>query len=138
MLSRRGALLSGLSFVGLAAVGAVAAPGPGFFTPYDKAGFAKAGAGGQTLLVHVHADWCSTCQAQKSVLNELLTEPAFKNLVPIVVNYDTDAEFKTAYRTPNRSTILLFRNGKEIGRVGGVTGKDDIKAFLVTTLEKSA
>ena len=138
MLSRRAALTGIVLAAGLAALGAVAAPGTGFFAPYDKASFAKANASGQWVLVHVHADWCSTCQAQKSALNELLTEPALKGVVPIVVNYDTDTDFKTAYKTPNRSTILLFRNGKEIGRVGGVTDKGDIKAFLITTLEKSA
>jgi thiol-disulfide isomerase/thioredoxin len=136
MISRRAVLHSTL-VLSLAAAGATAAPAA-LFTPYDEASFGKALKSGKFVLVHVHADWCSTCQAQKSALNELLTEPRFKDVVPIVVNYDTDTAFKTTYKTPNRSTILVFKDGKEISRTGGVTSKDDIKAALITAMEKAA
>ncbi len=66
------------------------------------------------------------------MLTELLAEPEMKSLTPVVVNYDTDAEFKTTFNTPNRSTILLFRGGKEIGRVVGVTDKDALRKLLAT------
>ena len=64
------------------------------------------------------------------MLGELLSEPAFKTMIPIVVNYDTDGEFKTTWKTPDRSTILVFRDGKEAGRLNWETGKDAIRALL--------
>ena len=72
------------------------------------------------------------------MLNELLQEPAFKSFIPIVVDYDKDEDFKAFYKAPNRSTIILFRNGKEAVRLNGVTSKDDIRAALLGAAEKGA
>jgi hypothetical protein len=72
------------------------------------------------------------------VLNELLQEPAFKSFIPIVVNYDKDDDFKAFYKAPNRSTIILLKNGKETTRLNGVTSKDDIRAALLGAAEKGA
>ena len=72
------------------------------------------------------------------MLSELLQEPAFKSFIPIVVNYDKDEDFKAFYKAPNRSTIILYKNGKEITRVYGVTDKDAVRAALLGALEKNA
>ncbi len=64
------------------------------------------------------------------MLGELLDEPAFKEMTPIVVNYDTDGEFKSAWNVKDRSTILVFRGGKETGRVTWETGKDALRTLL--------
>ena len=72
------------------------------------------------------------------MLNELLHEPALKDFIPIVVNYDKDEDFKAFYKAPNRSTIILFKNGKEVARLNGVTNKDDIRAALLGAAEKGA
>ncbi len=72
------------------------------------------------------------------MLSELLTEPEFKNFIPIVVNYDKDDDFKTFYKAPNRSTILLFKGGNELARIYGVTDKDSIRAGLLGAANKGA
>lgn len=64
------------------------------------------------------------------MLTELVSEPEMKSLVPVVVNYDTDADFKQTFNTPNRSTILVFRGGREVGRAVGVTDKDTLRKLL--------
>lgn len=71
------------------------------------------------------------------MLNELLAEPQLKALTPVVVNYDTDGEFKTTWNTPSRSTILVFRGGKEIGRVTSVTDKDGLRKLLASAAPTS-
>jgi thioredoxin 1 len=129
MISRRDAL--GAAFVLGTASLAGAARAEGLFAKYDAASLAKAMKSGRPVVVHVHASWCITCNSQTRVFNELLTEPEFKSFVPIVVNYDTDEDFKTQYKTPNRSTIVLFKNCKELTRLYGVTDKADIRAALL-------
>ncbi len=64
------------------------------------------------------------------MLNELLSEPALKGIAPVQVNFDTDAEFKKTWNTPTRSVIVVFRNGKEVGRALGVTNKDSLRQLL--------
>lgn len=137
MFARR-TLLSGS--LGLAVLGALssAARADGFFEVYEAASFTKAMQSNRPVLVHVHATWCSTCLVQARVLNELLTENMFKTAQPIMVDYDKDLDFKTAYKAPNRSTIILYKNGKEIVRVGSVSNKDDLRATLLAALDKSA
>ncbi len=64
------------------------------------------------------------------MLTELLAEPDFKSTTPVVVSYDTDDEFKKTFNTPNRSTILVFKGGREVGRVLGVTDKESLRRLL--------
>jgi len=65
------------------------------------------------------------------VLNELLNEPELKDIPAVTVNYDTQADFKRAYKAPSRSTILVFKGGKEIGRLNFVTDKDEIRRLIL-------
>ena len=64
------------------------------------------------------------------MLTELLAEPALRDVRPVVVNYDTDAEFKSRFNTPNRATVLVFRDGREVGRATNVTDKDALRRLI--------
>jgi len=39
--------------------------------PYDQAAFKAAQAAGKSIIVEIHADWCTECKVQNTVLNKL-------------------------------------------------------------------
>ena len=89
---------------------------------------------GKTLLVDYAADWCSTCARQERVLTTLRDEnPAYdKNISFIRVDWDTYDlhEVTTSRNIPRRSTLILLRGDKELGRIVAGTGKAQIKELL--------
>lgn len=128
-LSRRTVLaISGLALTaGL--FSAVAALPPGF-GDYTKEKFDAALKGPKPVLVHVHADWCPVCVRQERAFKELSESADFKKFTAIQVNFDMDTEFRKAHNVNNQSVILVFKGGKEAGRVGGVTETAKIAEFL--------
>lgn len=62
MLSRRALMIAGP---------VLAAAGPAKASeriPFDQSLFNKAQAAGLPILVHITADWCEVCQAQKAIV----------------------------------------------------------------------
>ena len=130
LLSRRRMLAAGFTLSAVAAAPALAATIATGFLEYKKPAFEAALKGTKPVLVHVHADWCPTCKRQQVVFNELARTPEFGKLVAFTVDFDMDAEFKTAYSVRNQSVILVFKGGKEVARSGGVTDKAQIAAII--------
>jgi thioredoxin 1 len=133
-LSRRTVLaVSGLALTaGL--FGAAAALPPGF-GDYTKEKFDAALKGAKPVLVHVHADWCPVCVRQERAFNELSGSADFKKFTAIQVNFDMDTEFRKTYNVNNQSMILVFKGGKEAGRIGGVTDTAKIAEFLAKSAQ---
>jgi thiol-disulfide isomerase/thioredoxin len=130
--SRR-AVLGGATLLALAAAAPALALAAGF-EPYSKAAFEAALKESKPVLVHVHADWCPVCKKQEIVLGELSGTPDFKQFRAFVVDFDKETEFKKAHNIGSQSIILVFRNGKEVARSGGVTDKENIRTFALAAL----
>lgn len=124
-----------MAFAGLALSAgvftAVAALPPGF-TDYSKEKFDAALKGSKPVLVHVHADWCPVCVRQERAFKELSGSEDFKRFNAVQVNFDMDLDFRKAYGVNNQSVILIFKGGKEAGRIGGVTDTAKIAEFLAS------
>lgn len=133
-LSRRTVLaVSGLALTaGLFT--AVAALPPGF-GDYTKEKFDAALKGQKPVLVHVHADWCPVCVRQERAFKELSESADFKKFTAIQVNFDMDMDFRKAHNVNNQSLILVFKGGKEAGRIGGVTETAKIAEFLAKSAQ---
>jgi thiol-disulfide isomerase/thioredoxin len=101
------------------------------FRPYTPDSFATAQAGGGPVMVHVHADWCPTCQAQRAVMEELATDPRFDNVVVFIINYDTEKAYMRMHRVSQRSTLIAFRGTEEFGRLYADTTFDSIQALFL-------
>ena len=43
---------------------------------------------GKPIVVHIHADWCGTCQAQDIQINEAMNSAEFKDVTFFEVDYD--------------------------------------------------
>lgn len=93
---------------------------------------------GKTVFVDYAADWCGTCARQERVIGELMQEnPAYlKNVEFVRVDWDDfrKAEVTTSRQIPRRSTLLVLKGNKELGRIVAGTAKSDIKVLMDTAL----
>ncbi|WP_246660270.1 thioredoxin family protein [Rhizobium sp. FKL33] len=85
---------------------------------------------GGPVLVHVTAPWCETCQAQKPIVAELLDKPDFKTLRKVDVDFDSQKDVLAKLRVTTQSTMIVFKDGKEIDRQMGQTDPAEIEALF--------
>lgn len=102
--------------------------------PYDEKLLAKGQAQGRPVLVEVYADWCSVCKVQNKHISELVRDPAFKDLVVLRLNYDSQKPERRKLNVPRQSTLIAFNGHKETGRLVAVTNRDQIRSLLRSTL----
>ena len=84
-------------------------------------------------LVDFYADWCGPCRTLSPVLEQVAKEMNGKAKVGKI---DIDHEQKAASRFQITSvpTMILFKNGKEHGRLVGLNNADAIKKFISSAL----
>lgn len=98
--------------------------------PYSQATFDRLMREGKPALVQVHADWCPTCRAQAPVVDALLREEAYRGITPLKVDFDRQKDVLKTLRVSRQSTLIVFNNGKEVGRALGVTSRSGIARLL--------
>ena len=97
---------------------------------FDAAAFAAAQAAGKPILVAIHADWCPGCTKQKPILSKLGAEPAMKELMVFVVDFDAQKDVTLRFGAQKQSTLIVFRGTAERDRSVGVTEEAALKALL--------
>ena len=98
--------------------------------PLDQAAFDATRAAGKPVAVVFHADWCPTCRAQAPVLKELAQSTELKPVTLYVADFDTEKALKKSLGVTTQSTIVVFKNGREIARSTGDTQQDSLAALL--------
>lgn len=93
---------------------------------------------GDTVFLDFKASWCSTCAAQERVINALKAEnPNYEKAITFI-DVDWDQYGKSALakslRIPRRSTLVVLKGDKELGRIVAGTSTKDIKALMDTAL----
>ena len=106
----------------------------GEWQAYDSTAFTAAQAAGKTVLVAVHADWCSTCRAQKPALASLIDDKAFAGCVAFRVDFDEDKGFLKEHRVRFQSTLLVFKGHDEKGRSIGQVDPGAIRKLFAQGL----
>jgi thiol-disulfide isomerase/thioredoxin len=76
---------------------------------------------GKSAVISTHADWCSTCKKQDIVLSNFMKDPEYKNVVFYQVDYDNQKDLLKALKVRSQSTIIVYKNGKEVARATGDT-----------------
>jgi thioredoxin 1 len=97
---------------------------------FTQAAFDRLQQQGAPILVWIHADWCPTCRAQEPVLKKLLEQEEFKPIQALRVDFDQQKDIVKAFKVLKQSTLIVFKDGKEIDRNLGVTREQDIADFL--------
>ena len=103
-------------------------------TEYSKPAFERALAQRRAIVVAFVTDWCNTCSVQQPVLAELLGEPRFRQLTVFIADFDKEIELKKRLRVPQQSTLVVFKNGREVARGTGQTRKEEVAALLSKAL----
>ncbi|MFN4193387.1 MAG: thioredoxin family protein [Tabrizicola sp.] len=96
-------------------------------------------AAGKTVFLDFKASWCSTCAAQERAINALLQEnPAYEKAIRFI-NVDWDqwgnGDLVRQLNIPRRSTLVVLKGDKELGRIVAGTAKDEIKALMDLALQ---
>jgi thioredoxin len=83
------------------------------------------------VLVDFWAEWCSPCLVVAPVL-ESIVESMGGELKLVKVEVDDGENMKLAghYRVRGFPTVMLFRDGRELGRFSGARSHTQVMAFL--------
>jgi len=98
--------------------------------PYNAATLDRMLVAGQPVVVDFHADWCPTCRAQAPIVKDLLATPELKNVTVLIADYDTELALRKSLKVANQSTLVVFRQGKEVARSTGDTSREGLAALL--------
>lgn len=98
--------------------------------PYTQEAFETLLKAGKPTLVEVHADWCSTCKKQVPITNALLKLESYRQISPLKVDFDKQKDALKTLRVSKQSTLIVFKNGKEVGRSLGDTSQEGIENLL--------
>ena len=78
----------------------------------------------EVLLVDFWAPWCGPCKMVAPTLNEIAETET--NITIGKVNVDHNQDLAKKYKVRNIPTMLIFKNGVEVGRIVGVKTKKAI------------
>lgn len=84
-------------------------------------------------LVDFYADWCGPCRRIAPIIEELANELAGK---ATIAKLDIEqAQGTTAtFQVMSIPTIILFKDGKEVKRIVGLTDKENLKKLITASL----
>ncbi len=97
---------------------------------FDRATFDAALKSGKPVLIDISASWCPTCQRQKAILSDLTQKSQFAPITIFEVDYDTEKDIMRSFGAQQRSTLIAFKGGAEVGRIVGDTRPQAIEALL--------
>jgi len=84
--------------------------------PFTQARLDELNRDHRPVLVAIHADWCSTCKTQEKILQELLPHPEFSKIKMLRVDFDQQKDVVRSFGVQYQSTLIVFKDGREVGR----------------------
>lgn len=102
--------------------------------PYTNVAIEAVRTSNTPYIIFVHADWCSTCQAQDRILETLIDDPRFANLTIVEVDFDRQQHIMRILNIPDRSTLVSYVGTQERNRSVWETRPEMLEAFLVETM----
>ncbi len=100
-------------------------------TTFTKELFNKAQSEGKVVVISSWIKYCSSCASQMKVLNK--ADKDFQNIV--YLNFDvTNKEISNLLNVQYQTTLLIFKNNREIYRSLGETSKSKIYKAIEKSL----
>ncbi len=95
----------------------------------------KHGVSDGLTLVDFYADWCGPCRMLTPVLEEVARDVAGQARIAKI---DIDEAQKTAstFQVTSIPTLILFKDGREVGRLVGLRYRETIKEFILVGAHK--
>ena len=98
------------------------------YTNFSLSSLEKAKANGKTVVVNSYEPWCWSCRKQDKVL--IGAKEEFKNVVFLTYQQGKNKDIAEALSVSVRTTIVVFRGKKEVARIIGQTGKEEIYSAI--------
>ncbi|MDC3005001.1 thioredoxin family protein [Candidatus Pelagibacter sp.] len=96
-------------------------------TTFDKKLFEKAQSDGKVVIVSSWIKYCYSCASQMKVLNKAKAD--FENIEYFAFDV-TNKEISNLFNVQYQSTILIFKDNKEVYRSIGETTKNEIYSAI--------
>ena len=100
-------------------------------TTYDKQLFDKALSEGKVVVVSSWIKYCSSCASQMKVLNKAKDD--FENIEYFTFEV-TNREIADLLKVKYQTTLLIFKNNKEVYRSIGETSREEIYKALKSSI----
>lgn len=101
---------------------------------FTAASFKLAQTSGVPIMIDITASWCPTCAAQKPIVQSLVADPDYKQMVLFHVDFDSQKDVVRSFGAQMQSTLIAYKGDKETGRSVGDTDQKSIKALFASTL----
>lgn len=80
-------------------------------------------------LVDFYADWCGPCRMMTPVLEKVAAEVKAKAKI-CKLDIEAAQHIASQYQVTSIPTLILYNNGKEVGRLVGLQDAGAIKKFI--------
>ena len=84
-----------------------------------------------TTLVDFYADWCGPCRMLTPVLEKIAKEVAGQAAIA-KLDIDHAQKIASAFQVTSVPTMILFKDGREMGRLVGLRDAETVKDFIVS------
>lgn len=85
------------------------------------------------VLVDFWAEWCGPCRMVSPIVEQLANSLEGKVKVS-KINVDQNPEIAAEYNIQSIPSLVLFKNGKEINRIVGLSPREKYEKFVYNTL----
>jgi thioredoxin 1 len=83
------------------------------------------------MLVDFYADWCGPCRMMAPVLEKVAKDVRGKAVIA-KLDIDSAQRIASTFQVTSIPTLILFNNGKEIGRIIGLKDAETLKQFILS------
>jgi len=99
-----------------------------FVTNFNKEAFLQAQDKGKTVVVYSWNKYCLTCNKQKAILKQAKND--FHDVIFYYIEHTKNKSTVNDLKISFWSTIVVYKNNKEISKAVGLTDKKEIYSLI--------